>query len=184
MLSKNTWTIVVALLFFGLPVFGSSGHGPDYVELVARFLNVSIFAWILYFFLKQPVADFFVHRVSKIKEDLEMAKTSREEAEKRLAEIEEQMSGLDAELKEIAEKAHEEAEKEMVRLKKKAEEEALKIRQQAAKDIEQAKLEALLQLKRHVVDLAMSQVERTLSGKVSKEDHERLIQEFAEKLGA
>jgi len=184
MLNKKRLSTMVLLLLTGLPLLASEGHGPDVVELIAKTFNWIIFAWILYYFLKKPLADFFATRVSKIREDLEMAKTSREDAEKRLAEIEEKMSGLDAEVEAIAQKARADAEKERIRLKKKADEDAEKIRKQAAKDIEQAKEEALSDVKRYVVDLAMERVESELEKRMTEADQERLVHDFAQKLGA
>ncbi|PIE02845.1 MAG: hypothetical protein CSA81_04915 [Acidobacteria bacterium] len=184
MLNKKSFSILMLLV--SLPLLAAEGghHGPDVVELIARTLNVAVFAGILFYFLKTPVADFFATRVSKIKSDLEMAKTSRIEAEKRLAEIEEKMSGLDLEVEAIAQKARADAEREKARLKEKVELETEKIREQAAKDIAHAKSEALTEVKRYVVDLAMEQVEDVLKDRMTKQDQERLVQKFAEKLGA
>jgi F-type H+-transporting ATPase subunit b len=189
MLSKKNTIMVTMFLLAGLPLLASGGHGqahhgPDFIELLARVLNVSIFAWILYHFLRQPVADFFSSRRRKIIENLEMAKRSREEAQKRLAEIDEKMAGLEHELEAIAQKAREDAEKESRRLLLKAEEETEKIKAQAAKDMEQAKAEAFHDVRKYVVDIAMNRVESVIAEKITTEDQERLIEEFAEKLGA
>lgn len=184
---KSKFSVKVAMLcLIAVPALAGSGgehHGPDVVELLARTLNVAIFAWILYFFLKSPLADFFKNRAARIKQDLEMAKSSREEAERRLAEIEAKMAGLDEELDQIAQKAREEAEAESERMKLKVEEETAKIRKQAEQEIEQAKVDAIKKVKTHIVDLAIQRVESEIAGRVTTEDQDRLIQEFAEKMG-
>lgn len=160
------------------------GHGFDVVEFIARLVNTVIFFGVLYYFLKEPVKGFFSKRLSDIKEALELAERSREEAKKRLQEIDEKLANLDRELEEIEQQAREEAEKEKQRITQQAKSEADHILAQAKAEIEQIKRRAIADLKEYVTDLSLEHAEAGLKERLTDEDRNRLFSDFTSKLGA
>jgi len=169
-----------------LPVMASEGggHGFDMVEFIARIVNTAIFFGILYYFLKEPVKGFFSKRLSDIKEALELAEHSREEAKKRLGEIDAKLASLDQELEEIEQQARKEAEKEKERINKQAKSEAEHIMAQAKAEIDNVKRQAIADLRAYVTDLGIEKAEAVLKESLTDKDRNNLFSEFTTKLGA
>ncbi len=175
-------------LLCAMPLLASEGgesvHLSPVVEYGAKTLNFIIFAWILYYFLREPIRNFFVGRLSRIKESLELAERSREEAKRRLEEIESKMSTLDSELAAIETQAREDAEREKQRIHDEARRESQRILDQAKAEIENMQRHALMDLRHFVVELAANDAESRLKTKLSAKDKTQVFEEFSSYLGA
>jgi F-type H+-transporting ATPase subunit b len=178
---------VLGLVCASVPLMAASGHAPDHinwVELIARVVNFVLFAWVLLKFLKEPVVEFFTSRRLQIERDLEMARSSRLDAEKRLAEIQEKMQQLDEEIARITAQARAESEVEKDRLRQSAEEEAKKINEQAQERILRERAALVSSLKADVVNEAIREVETLLRQRLDDQTTAGLMADFAERLKA
>ena len=174
-------------LCLALPVFGAGDvdhNAINWLELTAQILNASLFFGILTYLLKDFVKEFFTGRLAKIKEDLDMAARSREEAKARLDELESKMANLDQELAGIEQQARKDAEHAKETILAQAQQDAERILTQAVAEVENLKRESVAQLKAYVADLAVEKAESLIVEKLDEDGHKQLFSEFVGRLGA
>lgn len=147
-----------------------------------RIMNFAVLVLILFFILRKPVANFFTDRVRLIKEQLEDLEKQKVEAENKLAEYNEKLSALDAEAEKIIQEYQRQGEEARTNILKQAETAATKLEQQARKSIEQEFKQAKLQLETELFDAAVQKAEDRMKGDITKDDHERLVTEYLDKV--
>ncbi|MCB1044324.1 MAG: ATP synthase F0 subunit B [Acidobacteria bacterium] len=176
---------IIGICLISVPALASGGEGgiSEGALLAAKAVNFLIFVGILVYFLRDAVRNFFVSRLAHIKESLELAERSRQEAKRRLDEIEEKMGNLDQELEAIERTARDDAEREKQRIQDQAAREAERIIEQARSEVENMKRHAIGELRKHILELAFAQAEQDLEG-VAAKDKNRVFDDFTAKLGA
>lgn len=178
---------LIMVAWFGLPALAAGGGehgGGGHVPLIPQTVNVILFFGLLWLLIKDPVKEFFANRRKHIRESLELAEKSREDAKMRLDEIEQKMARLDEELREIETRAKAEAEQEKARIETAAKEEAERIVEQAKAEVEQLRREGLAQVRAFITDLAVAEAEKTIRDTVTEEERRKLFKDFAARLGA
>lgn len=110
--------MVMAVAFLCLPVvlFAATEGGEK--DIVARTLNFILFAVLLYYFVANPIKDFFNGRANAIANELEKVQTKRKESERALEVAKQSITTAHQKAEEIVENAKREA----VILKRKIEE--------------------------------------------------------------
>ena len=184
--------IAKKLCFIGLFTSASSsllaspegGHGFDPVMFAAQVLNFLVFFGGLFYVLRVPIANFFRDREKRIRDDLALAEKSREEATQRLNEIERKMASLDQELADIEAQAKQDAEKERARLELQAKQDAERILTQATAEVENARREAVMELKTFVAQLAVEEAEKVIKSSMTEAQRQKLFVDFTKRLGA
>jgi F-type H+-transporting ATPase subunit b len=150
--------------------------------LIPRTVNLLIFLAVMFFILRKPLTQAFQNRRGEIIEELKRAKAEKEEAEKRLREIDARLARLDEEVAEIRANAEREAKAEFERLIKQAQDEAERIKAMAEREIEGASKAAHLQLKEFVAAKSVELAENMIRKEIKPEDDDRLITNFAREL--
>jgi F-type H+-transporting ATPase subunit b len=140
---------------FGLPVEVTSRlfEGLNFIVLVACIV------WILVRFLPKALRD----RTERIQSQLQQARTVTEDANRRLAGVEERLSRLDAEIDAIKTRAEQETVLEEKRLHEALEQEKQSILDSAAQDIAAAGSNAQNQLKRLTAELAIEHAKHKIA---------------------
>lgn len=177
--------IVLCFSLCAMPALASEaagGHEFDKGVFFAQVLNVGIFTWILYFFLRDPIRNFFVSRRAHIRESLELAERSREEARVRLEEIEKKMASLEGELAGIEEQARQDAEREKQRIHEAAQSEAERTLAQAKAEVENMQRQAMLELRRYAADLAINGAIARIESDLTDKQRKAVFDEFVEHL--
>jgi len=180
----KTRALILPLLVVSLPTIASGGEGINYGQLIAQAVNCLIFFGGLGYILRNVIRDFFSIRVKGIRDDLAMAESSREDAKRRLDEIDEKMANLDREVAGIEAQARKDAEAARERLLRLAEQDAQKIMDQAKADIESSKRDAISQLKAYVADKAISEAEQSVRESITDRERNQLFTDFARQMGA
>ena len=185
---------VFMLLWVGFvcsaPVFAAGGgeegghHGFDWLHFAQNAVNTGLFFLILYLLLRKPFKEFFSKRLADIKEALDLAERSRDEAKLRLTEIEEKMTSLETELKDIEEQAHLDAEREKERIQEATQNEVDRILEQAKSEIDFRGRQAVQTLKAHAVELSFELVKKELESKCDAKTSKQLLDEFVNEMGA
>ena len=150
--------------------------------VIPRTVNLLIFLAVMFFILRKPLSKAMQDKRDGIKAELQRARAEKEEAEKRLREIDARLSRLDEEVAEIKAKAEQEAKAEYERLIKQADEEADRIRVMAEREIEGASKAAHMQLKEFVAGKSVELAETMIRKEIKPEDDARLIKDFAKEL--
>jgi F-type H+-transporting ATPase subunit b len=149
---------------------------------IPRIVNFIVFLGVLYYFLRQPTAQFFRDRAGRIGHEFEQARIAREKAKAQLQEIESRLHRLDDEIQELQTRATAEAEAEEARIRAAAQTDIEKLRALARRDIESATNVARLELKTFAATQAVELAKGIIQREIRDEDHHRLVQQFNEQL--
>ena len=143
--------------------------------VVPRAVNLIVFVLLLYFLLRKPAREFFSSRLAEVRATLERAAKDKDEANKRLSEINSRLERLDADVAEIAAQAEREAAVEQERMENESRIDAERLRQMAIREIEAAKQSALLELRDFAAEKAVQLAEQIIRKELTLDDDKRLV---------
>ncbi len=181
--------ILVALLCSVAYAAGGGGaeHHVDsgvlLKDFLYRLLNFSLVVALLAYFLRKPLKKALSGRREEIEKALAEAEQAKREAEAKFAEYDRKLNQATAEIAEISASIKSEGEKEKAKIIEYAKAMARQIEADAGKaaDLEVARARAELQ--REAVELAVATAEELLKKKFTKDDNNRLIDEYMQKVG-
>ena len=151
-----------------------------------KFVNLFIFILCLYAIHRwkgRPIRESLRSRGETIKRDLETARRERDSAIEKLAQVEERLSLLDAEVKTVAERAREEARAERERIASLTEIEIGKIREQSQREIEATVKAARHELRTFAAQESVRLAEEILKKEIQAEDDVRFTSVRVQELG-
>ena len=148
-----------------------------------KFLNLFVFAGILFYLLRPVVGKAFKERRESIQTQLRRAQTERDAALAKLQEVEQRLTRLDSEVETVRANAEREAVAEAARMKQAAAEEIVKLRAQAQREIEGAAKLARLELREFTAAQSVKLAEEMLRREIRPEDDVRLVQTQTAQLG-
>jgi F-type H+-transporting ATPase subunit b len=155
------------------------------VETAARIfedLNSGILIAVILIFLARALPKAFRARTAGIQQQLIEARTAAEEAQERLAAVEQRLSRLDGEIAAIVRQTEADTAQDEIRIKQALEEERQRIVESAEREIDAAGAAAQRQLKHFAAELA---VERAIHRiRLTPETDRLLIEDFAQNLSA
>ena len=187
---RNFLPAVLPVLFVGLAVLAgaaealaSEGHeAPRWGDFTWRVVNLVLFVGILWYFVGGLTKRFLKGRQQTIKDTLDELEKRREEARQHLADIEARIANLDAERKAILEESKSQA----ARLRQNIVDEA---RRQAGQIVDQARRAAENEgramrdeVRATLADEIVEATEKALRGKLTEQDHDRLIANSLDKV--
>ena len=132
------------------------------------------------YFSKKNLPSVFRNRTASIQKAMQEARQASEDANRRLAEIENRLSRLDSEIAAMGAAAEKEAVAEEARIKAAAEEDARKIVESAEQEIAAAAKLARRELTAYAANLAVSLAAKQI--KVDAATDQALVREFAKEL--
>ncbi|HEX2965488.1 MAG TPA: ATP synthase F0 subunit B [Syntrophorhabdaceae bacterium] len=157
----------------------SGFHVPP---LVWQIINFLVLFAILYTFLKKPLKAYLLNRHNAVKEKIEETNRLLAEAEMLKRTYEEKLAGLDQEITAFKNTVMAEAEQEKTKILAEASQFTLKIKEQARMTYEQEMKEIKNKIKEDVTQLTIENAEKLIIEKMSKADHEKLVEDFIVKL--
>src|SRR3712207_6531357 len=92
--------------------------GGEYLSVIAKVVNLLLFAGVMFYFLRRPVAQAFRDRREGIRRDLMRAQEERNAALAKLEEVESRLALLDDEVAAIRAQAQREAAEERARIER------------------------------------------------------------------
>ncbi len=172
----------LAVLTAATEVMASEGHEPRWGDFAWRVVTLVIFVGILWYFVGGLTKRFLRGRRETIKGTLDELEKRREEAREHLDAIEARIANLDAERKAILEESKAQA----ARLRQNIVDEA---RRQAGQIVDQARRAAENegramrdQVRATLADEIVEATEKALRGKLTEQDHDRLIANSLDKV--
>jgi len=147
-------------------------------ELFWMWANFAILAGGLFFLLRKPTAAFFAGRSESIKKDIAESKLLREEAEKRLAEMDRRLGALGVEIEKLRTEIRAEFAHDGERIRKETERRLARLQQQAEQQIESIGRDAREQLRGHAAKLAIDLAEQRLRERIDANAQQRLVDGF------
>lgn len=154
-------------------------HWGDFLWRVANFI---IFVGIIWKVAGKKIADFFRGRREDIETKLTDLSARREDAEKRLKEVERSIANLTQEREKILAEFKKQGEDQKAAIIEKAGEEAEKMRAQAQHTAEQERRSALQRIRAELAELVVADAEAKIKGKLDKAEHEKLIDKYLTKV--
>ena len=153
-----------------------TGLSLDHAYWLCVLLNFAVIAGTIFYFSKKNLPVVFRNRTATIQKAMQEARQASEEANRRLAEIENRLSRLGAEIAAMTANAEKEAAAEEARIKAAAEEDARKIVESAEQEIAAAAKLARRELTAYAANLAVSLAARQI--KVDTATDQALVREF------
>ncbi len=148
--------------------------------------TIAFFA--LYYLLKKyafpPVQEAMEARTQRIRERLDEAESTREEAQRILEDYQRQLSEAKNESSRIIEEARQTAEQLRRDLREQAESEVAELRQRATDEIAHAQERALADLRAQVSNLAIEAAEVVVQKNLDRETNLALIERFIDQVAA
>ncbi len=164
---------------------GSHGQGVHNTWLTVDSYKVLNFVALIiggFFLARKPVRKFFSSRTKGIEKELADLEQKKIEAEQSLAEYQEKFRNLDQESKQIVQDYIAQGEAAKAKILAQAKAQADKLEETAKHNIEQEFKAARKNLQRQVTVQAIEMAEQIIKDSITKEDQNKLIDQYLEKL--
>ncbi len=159
-----------------------TGLSVHQAHMVALILNFAIIVVVVFWAARKFVPSLLRHRSQSIQRALEEARAASQDANRRLAGIENRLRQLDVEIGQMQATAEKEAEAEEGRSQKAAEEDIRKVVLAAEQEIAAAAKQARRELSNHTAGLAIALARKQIT--VDANTDQVLVRTFASKLAS
>jgi F-type H+-transporting ATPase subunit b len=157
------------------------------MQLVADATGMIIAIFVLYFamsyFLFEPAKKVLQNRQDRIKNELEEAQSSMEQAQALKAEYEEKLKGVEKEKQEILTEARKNALKNESEIIEKAKEEAARIMERAQTEAALEKQKLADEVKKEMITVASAMAGKVVAAGMNTQIQEQLIDETLKEIG-
>ncbi|HUU62738.1 MAG TPA: F0F1 ATP synthase subunit B [Dehalococcoidia bacterium] len=154
--------------------------GIDWQVLLAQLINFGILFGLLFFLLYKPMRRTFDARSNRIKESMEQAEQIKEQMARTEEQVREQLAAARREGQDILAQAAQMGDRLKEEARGEARQDAEVIVARARTEIERERDEAIDEVKRQFVDLAITAAEKVVNETLDREKHRRLIEEVLE----
>lgn len=161
---------------------GGEEHGSGWLATIAKIFNFAVLVAVLVYFLKSPLATYLASRISRVREDLVAAAAMREEASRRLADIQAKLQSLPSEIDALKVRGTEEIAAERQRIQQAAEAERQRLLEQTRREIEMRYRVARRQILEQTATLAVSIASERIKRTMTPDDQARLVDRYAAQL--
>jgi len=152
-------------------------------DWLPRLVNFGIIAFVVVYFMKKPARDFFANRTAEIAKAILESREAREQAVAALAEMERKMKALEAETALLIADAGTRGEKDKQALLEEGKKVAQDVQVQVKQGIEIEVQKAKTVLAAEAALLSLDLAEGAIKGKITAQDHERIVKEYITKVG-
>ena len=164
------------------------GEVQEFVSLtpwtmIFEVVNLLIVMLILKKFLFKPVNAVLEQRQAEIGGMYQKAEDAQKEAQALKPAYDERMSGARKEADELIVAAQDSARRRGDEIVEDARDEAVQLRRRAEEDIELQKRKALREARDELADMAVDIAGKVVEREVTREDHDRLVEEFIKSAG-
>ena len=164
------------------------GEVQEFVSLtpwtmIFEVVNLLIVMLILKKFLFKPVNAVLEQRQAEIGGMYQKAEDAQKEAQALKQAYDERMSGARKEADELIVAAQDSARRRGAEIVEDARDEAVQLRRRAEEDIELQKRKALREARDELADMAVDIAGKVVEREVTREDHDRLVEEFIKSAG-
>ena len=151
--------------------------------LIAQLLNLFITVLVMKKLLFKPIREVLQKRKAMADAEIADATKAKEEAESLKNEYEASMKTARDKANEIVATAQKAATQQSEEIIKEANAQAISIKSKAERDIEQERRKAVNEIKDEIGDMAMEIAGKVIERELKASDHEKLIDDFINKVG-
>jgi F-type H+-transporting ATPase subunit b len=184
---KTILTTSLLLLLTSTAVLAAAGPGADsgvlLKDFLYRVLNFTVAFGLLAYFIAKPLRKGMAGRREEIKNALAQAQAAREEAEAKFREYDAKLSRAAEEIEGIYLGIRQEGELEQEKILANARAAAEKIKSEAERTAAMEVEKARTGLRKEAAELAIRMANDILRSTVSGADHERLVNEYLQRVG-
>jgi F0F1-type ATP synthase membrane subunit b/b' len=148
-----------------------------------KFLNLTIFAFIMYRLLSKPLSAAFKAKREAIRADLIKAEEEKQAALAQLTDVEAKLARLESESEEVIEKAKAEAKAEKTRITKETEDEVTRLQSQSAGEIERKAQQVRAELRRFSAEESIRLAEQKLKAQLNADKDANLVKAGIKAIG-
>lgn len=164
------------------------GHGGHEAitfmgDWLPRLVNFAVIAFVVVYFMKNPIRDFFKNRSVDIAKAMQESKETRERAVAALMEMERKSKDLEAETERLISDAKARGEKDKQAVIEEGKKMVTDIQAQVKQGIDIEVQKARTSLQTEAALLAVDLAEGNIKEKISSADHERIVKEYITKVG-
>lgn len=146
-------------------------------------VNIFILFFAMSYLLFNPARDFLEKRRAKIANDLQTAKSSKEDAVALKADYEAKLKNIDKEAEAILEDARKKAKKQEAEILAEAKAEAARIIERANREIDLERKKALDDVKTEMVSIASLMAKKAVAASIDVKIQDTLIEETLKEMG-
>ncbi len=157
---------------------------PYTSELLVSLVSFGVLFLLMWKFALPPITKMLDDRATKIRESLEKAEQTRDEAERLLDEYKEQLALARVEANRVIEQGRKVAETMKSEIVAKANEERESMLARAREEIQGEKRTAMAELQAQVADLSVAVASRLIGASLSAADHKALIEKSIAEVGS
>ncbi len=165
----------MGILEFEVPIFGPMG--VNLPGLIGQMINFLLLLIILRLVLYKPVLRMLDQRAAKIREGVEQAERSRQDAIRMQQEYEGRMEEARRENQRIINEAMQISDRLRAEAQEQARQQSEEFLARARSEIDQERRQAVADLRRQVADLAIMAASRVIRRSLDPKDHARIIDE-------
>ena len=151
-------------------------------DMIAKALNFALLVGALVYFLRSPLGAHIATRISQVRQDLVTAADLKKTASAQLAEIQQKMAALPAELDALRRQGAEDVKAERQRISQAAETERVRLLDQTRREIDMRLRVAKRELTEHAAQLAVQVAEQRIKRTITPDDQIRLVDRYASQL--
>jgi F-type H+-transporting ATPase subunit b len=149
-------------------------------DLVMRWVNFVIIAFVLVKFGRKPIKDFFSNRREKIDQQIKKYEQQKEAATEKIEEANQMLKDSMARFEKIKTRIIEEGEKKKLQIIEDARQESMILLAGTRQKIENQILEARNLIRSELIDSAIALAEKRLPEEITAVDEQKLIDHFME----
>lgn len=176
-------TVVFAMLISSSPdalAAETTNNWRSIFDLVMRWVNFVIIAFVLVKFGRKPIKDFFSNRREKIDQQIKKYEQQKEAATEKIEEANQMLKDSMARFEKIKTRIIEEGEKKKLQIIEGAREESMILLAGTRQKIENQILEARNLIRSELIDSAIALAEKRLPEEITAVDEQKLIDHFME----
>lgn len=185
---KNRWawgasTLLILILIGTGPAFaaGQEGDWRPVYDLIMRWLNFGILAFLIVKFSRKPLANFLKGKKEEIARDIHRVENDLAQAKGRNLEARREIDAGKIRLEKLRERIVKQGEKEKLRIVEEARQESLMMLAGAREKIEGQILMARNTIKKEMVDAAFNLATQQLPPEINPEDHRNFLDQYLKK---
>lgn len=150
---------------------------------VWRFLNLAIFALIMFWLLRKPLSEAFKKKREEIRAELIKAEAEKKAATEKLEAAQAKLAGFSAEKKALIKGAKDEAESERKRIEAETENDIRRAKAQAETELARKRAQVHVQLRRFSADESIRLAEEKLKSTINAQSDAELIKANVQAIG-
>ncbi len=184
-----TLLIVIGNFMFAAAAFAGGGEGGaehhfTWKDWLWPVINFAVLVFILVFFSRKPIGEYFRKRTELIEKTLNEAAEAKELARKTLHEVRQRLKNTDSEMEQIIEAARKSGEKEKEAIIAEGEHLKERILDQAKSNIDFELQKAKEEIKSDAALMALELAEKQITEKLGKKEQDVLINDYIKRLEA